>query len=418
MDNMTTRQRIVSYERLSEAFDPYLTQAGAAISGLERAGVHVPSAPFMSQISNGLQILELAKRNPDVMAGAEDQMASLIQTYFAQRAARTDPAAGDGLEAKFDNDDLLGWIGSFFTWWKKISPHPWQSPDPKPTTISSDFRIALFGDWGTGLYGAPILARSIALDKKAFQLVLHLGDTYYSGDDAEIRERLLEPWPQVSGALNRTLNGNHEMYTGGRAYFDSALKYFSQSSSCFAFENDHWILACLDSAYADHDLYGEQVAWLDAIIAHGNGRKLILFSHHQPYSLLDVQGPKLVAKLSNYLENRNIFAWYWGHEHHCVLYDEHPAWGLYGRCIGHGGFPYFRETAFGNTPAKLRWMRLDAKNLVPGAEILDGPNPFIPGHEKEYGPHGYVILELQGPLLNESIVDADGSLIRSQELGK
>jgi calcineurin-like phosphoesterase family protein len=418
MVNMSTRQRIVSYETLAGAFDPYLEQAGAVLSGLEGTASEVPPAPIMSQISDGLQVLELAKRNPDVMGGTEHAMASLLQTYFAERAVRTSRGAGDGLEAKFDNDDLLGWIGSFFTWWKKITPHAWQNPVPKPTVLANDCRIALFGDWGTGLYGAPVLARSIAADQKSFQLVLHLGDTYYSGDDGEIKERLLEPWPKVPGALNRTLNGNHEMYTGGHAYFDNALKQFSQPSSCFALENDHWILACLDSAYTDHDLYGEQVAWLDAIVAEGDNRRLILFSHHQPYSLLDVQGPKLVAKLSTYLENRKIFAWYWGHEHHCVLYDEHPAWGLYGRCIGHGGFPYFRETDFGSPPAKPSWVRLETKNLVPGAEVLDGPNPFIPGHEKEYGPHGYVILELQGPRLNELVLDADGSVLRSQELGK
>jgi hypothetical protein len=418
MNNMSIRQRIVSYETLAGAFDPYLEQAGTVISGLEGTASEVPPASAMSQISMGLQVLELAKRNPDVMGGTEHEMASLLQTFFAERARRTVPGAGDGLEAKFDNNDLLGWIGSFFTWWKKIRPHPWQDPDPKPITIANDYRIAVFGDWGTGLYGAPVLARSIAASEKSFQLVLHLGDTYYSGDDGEIKERLLLPWPNVAGALNRTLNGNHEMYTGGHAYFDNALKHFSQPSSCFAFENDHWILACLDSAYTEHDLYGEQVAWLDAIVAGGDNRRLILFSHHQPYSLLDVQGPKLVAKLSKYLENRRIFAWYWGHEHHCVLYDEHPAWGLHGRCIGHGGFPYFRETGFGDTPAKPTWVQLDTKNLVPGAEVLDGPNPFIPGHEKEYGPHGYVILELQGPRLNELVVDADGSVLRSQELGK
>jgi hypothetical protein len=151
-DEMSTRQRIVSSETLAGAFDPYLEQAGTVLSGLEGAAGEVPPAPVMSQISGGLQVLELAKRNPDVMGGTENAMAFLLQIYFAERAVRTSRGAGDDLEAKFDNDDLLRWIGSFFTWWKKISPHPWQNPVPKPTALANDCRIALFGDWGTGLY--------------------------------------------------------------------------------------------------------------------------------------------------------------------------------------------------------------------------------------------------------------------------
>ncbi len=172
----------------------------------------------------------------------------------------------------------------------------------------------------------------------------------------------------------------------------------------------------MDTAYADHDLYADQVPWLQSLLAQAGDRRLILFSHHQPYSLLDVQGPKLVAKLDQYLQNKRIFAWYWGHEHHCVLYDEHPAWGVRGRCIGHGGFPYFRQSGFGNAPAKPVWIRLTSKNLVPGGEILDGRNPYIQGHEDEYGPHGYAVLEFDGPRLNESIVDPEGDTVRSRDL--
>ncbi len=294
--------------------------------------------------------------------------------------------------------------------------HGSQLTNPTPANVPNSFRTAVFGDWGTGLYGAPVLARTIAADKRNFQILLHLGDTYYSGDNDEIRERLLTVWPNVPGAVNRTLNGSHEMYTGGHGYFDLALRQFGQHSSCFAFQNDHWILAGLDTAYVDHDLYGEQVAWLESLLAQSDDRRLILFSHHQPYSLLDVQGPKLVAKLAPYLENKRIFAWYWVHEHHCVLYDEYPTWGVRGRCIGHGGFPYSREAGFGNAPVKPLWVRLATKNLMPGGEILDCRNPCIQGHEDEYGPHGFAVLEFDGPHLAESMVDPEGDAVRSQDL--
>ncbi|HWO34139.1 MAG TPA: hypothetical protein VNO32_35540, partial [Candidatus Acidoferrum sp.] len=63
-ENPTRASRIVSYETLAGAFDPYLEQAGTVLSGLEGAAGEVPPAPVMSQISGGLQVLELAKRNP------------------------------------------------------------------------------------------------------------------------------------------------------------------------------------------------------------------------------------------------------------------------------------------------------------------------------------------------------------------
>lgn len=418
---MSMRQRIVNYESLEKAFHPYLEQVALreGDTGLEslpgglEAACQDPPADVLSEISHGLQVLEQVERNPDVMSGTEDRSASLLQTIIAKHAKEVVPAAGDGLEAKFDNHDVLGWMGSFFTWWKGIHKHAWKVPDPTPTNISNGCRIAVFGDWGTGLYGAPVLARSIAADIKGFQIVLHLGDTYYSGDDDEVRERLVQVWPKVSGALNRSLNGNHEMYTGGHAYFKAVSQSFAQSASCFAFQNDHWLLIGLDSAYKDHDLNDEQIPWVNQLIAQAGNRKLVVFSHHQPYSLLDVQGPSLVAKLASYLEQKKNFAWYWGHEHHCLLYDRHPAWGLFGRCIGHGGFPYFREGNFGAAPPKPKWIKLAGKNLVPGARILDGLNPFIPGHEKEYGPHGYVVLEFDGPHMRELVVDADGTVLNA-----
>jgi hypothetical protein len=116
------------------------------------------------------------------------------------------------------------------------------------------------------------------------------------------------------------------------------------------------------------------------------------------------------------LEGRKIFAWYWGHEHRCVLYNAHPAWGVLGRCIGHGGFPYFRDNSFGNAPAKPLWIPLATKNLVPGGEILDSQNPYIQGHEHEYGPNGYAVLEFDGARLNETIVDPEGVILKSQDL--
>ena len=379
-----------------------------------------PTPAEVAEISRALQVMGDLQGPAGVMATAPDELVSNLQTFItlkAQEKGRLAESANATLEAKFDEHDILGWAGSFFTWWKKLNPFTWQSPGA-PHTIANSVRLALFGDWATGLYGAPHCARSIATDGN-YQVVLHLGDTYYSGTGHEISDRLVKFWPQVRGALNRSLNGNHEMYTGGRAYFD-AIQQFGQSSSCFALANDHWILAGLDTSYADHDLHGGQAAWLQQLADAAPSKKLVLFSHHQPFSLLDSQGPKLVEKLEALFTSQRIYAWYWGHEHHCLLYAPHKLYGLRGRCVGHGGFPYFREKKVvgDEPPPRPGWKRLESRNLVPSARLLDGTNPFIENHERDYGPNGYMTLEFDGDELFEIVHDADGTTLWAQPIDR
>ena len=128
-----------------------------------------------------------------------------------------------------------------------------------------------------------------------------------------------------------------------------------------------------------------EVSWFQRIMNQAGDRKVVLFSHHQPYSLLDSQGPNLIHKLNDYLTSGRIFAWYWGHEHRCVLYDQHPKWGLFGRCVGHGGFPCFRDT-LGPVVQDLTCKKLRSDGDVPGGAILDGPNQYVTQAAELYGP--------------------------------
>jgi hypothetical protein len=209
-------------------------------------------------------------------------------------------------------------------------------------------------------------------------------------------------WPKrPAGTLNRALNGNHEMYSGGKGYFQALGDFFQQPASCFAMQNSKWILACLDTSYNDFDLDAKQVAWLKSIVAGAGTRKLILFSHHQPFSQLDDQGPRLQVALADLLSKQRIHAWFWGHEHRLVLYDPHPLWGLKGRCIGHGGFPGFRDDLPGAHGDLYQWLILPAQPHVPGARLLDGPNFWIPQDTEGFSPHGYVFLEFDGDTLWE-----------------
>ena len=125
-----------------------------------------------------------------------------------------------------------------------------------------------------------------------------------------------------------------------------------------------------------------------------------------------------MKKLSPLLGGKKIFAWYWGHEHHCVLYEKHGSWNLYGRCVGHGGFPYFRERKiFGDqAPVKPQFKKVGGRNLVPAAQILDGTNELIPEAPHKYGPHGYMTLEFDGEELFETVHDANGDVLYAQPL--
>jgi hypothetical protein len=397
----------------------------------------VDAATKMAALGNALKILEAAdaKAKSKVLVSPDHEVASLLQTFLAMKASeegKVKPLNAGANEAKFDDQDILGWIGSFFTWWKKIKPAKWQIAPPEPETIPgnpSDFRMAILGDWGTGLYGAPVSAKSIEAEKNikkdgsGYKVLMHLGDVYYSGDENEVQKRFLDLWPKNPNAVSRACNSNHEMYTGGHAYFKKTLPQFGQKASYFALQNKHWILCGIDTAYADKDLAKDQVKWLRQIVAQKEGtQKVILFSHHQPLSWIEEQHPNLTGKLGDILTGQHVFAWYWGHEHRCVIYDKHDQWKLHGRCVGHGGYPYFRKNweELGGTkdPANANWFVLPGKAFAPGGRALDGPNPFIGGHDdpNKYGPQGYMTVEFSGQHINEIVHAPDGTIIYQKQL--
>jgi hypothetical protein len=232
-----------------------------------------------------------------------------------------------------------------------------------------------------------------------------------------VKSNFLNMWPKVAGARSRACNGNHEMYSGGYGYFDTILPSFGQPSSCFAIQNPGWLIVGLDSAYADHDLANNQNAWLKQLVDAAGNRKLVLFSHHQPFSHFESGGDNLVEKLLPLLNARRITAWYWGHEHRCVVYDRHPRWNFFGRCIGHSGYPYFRKPTLKFNPVTNPppvsygfWRELPANlaTSTPGALLLDGPNPGLDKHRDDYGPNGYLTLEFTGTTLTERYYLATG----------
>jgi len=380
----------------------------------------------------GLAMRELsdaaAEDGDDVMVAPGNQLASLLQSYIAEKAASSGDVrnlATGGKEIAFeegdgDDPDITGWAKTLphILARKLFGPgHKVVRPDSdEPGKLPDTARVAIIGDWGTGMYGAPESAKTLE-NETDLALTMHLGDIYYSGTEKEVQSRFLDLWPKRTGkkTLRRALNGNHEMYAGGDGYFKKVLPAFRQASSYFALQNSDWTLIGLDTAHLgggkDHDIDAEQARWVGRVVEQSGERKVILFSHHQPYSSIGKQGPKLQARLQKVLKSGKVFAWYWGHEHRCMLYDK-DANSMLGRCVGHGGIPYSRK-AIQNAPVvhtqnSYLLRELPATAAAPRSRILDGPNYWVKNKEQIYGPNGHMILEFDGGKLNERICAPDG----------
>jgi hypothetical protein len=392
-------------------------------------------AAVMAAVGDVLNELRRAehKQGARVLTTPHHPAASRLQSLVASGDGadlKFEPLPSGGLEAKFDTHDWFGWATVAWAKLKHLVPHPMLRPK---TGVAEPFpaagRIALLGDWGTGLYGAPEIANAVRRDPDPFVMLLHLGDVYYSGTDTEVQQRFLDLWPSRSGAVNRALNSNHEMYSGGDGYFGLTLKKFAQEASYFAHQNQHWTLIGLDVAYHDHAIDDEQVAWLRSVLAKAGDRKVVLFSHHQLYSHFENQGTKLFGHpgFGEILRNKRIFAWYWGHEHRCVLFEQPDQnFGLFGRCIGHSGMPESRD-ATRNLPRatekiyeRAEWRHSPDQtregNPLPSAVVLEGRNEFIKNEEDKFTPHGYAVLTLDGPMLKEQVLDPTGQVIYEKQL--
>ena len=235
-----------------------------------------------------------------------------------------------------------------------------------------EIRIALAGDCATGTDEAESVSKLIISFKPHY--TIHLGDVYYVGGPDEVDENFLgiknprhsfEPclWPNGSHG-SFALNGNHEMYARGFAYFDRILPKLGlvsygtpcgQKASFFCLENEYWRLIALDTGYnsvgwplleyfvqSDCALGPEQIEWLRAIVRprEDDARGIIILSHHQYYSRYDYWYPRAAKQLAEFFSHPVL--WFWGHEHRLAIYEEFGVRGgvrAFGRCIGHGGMP-------------------------------------------------------------------------------
>ena len=230
--------------------------------------------------------------------------------------------------------------------------------------IKKGARVALLSDWGTGARPAIEILEQIG--ELAPDVLIHLGDVYYSGTPQEYRINFKATIEKVLGHDRSTipiyaLSGNHDMYSGGVGYYDLIRTLnpapFTQGASYFCLRTaDHeWQLLAMDTGINDYSplsiddcvsyLNDEEVEWHLRRIEEFPGRT-ILMSHHQLFSAFSSIGPSsgassnpsLLQFLGEATAKGRISAWFWGHEHSLSIYE--PYAGLRrGRCIGHGAVP-------------------------------------------------------------------------------
>jgi hypothetical protein len=286
------------------------------------------------------------------------------------------------------------------------------NPLPAEYEVADNARVVIVGDWGTGLPRAQEVAKfmaeevseALAEDREAH--VIHLGDIYYSGLKGEVRRHVLAPgmWPvsteQASaGVTSWSLNGNHDMYSGGFGYFETLLgdERFSRqrspdgkATSFFRLRSPSWDFVALDTSW-DTDVLSsgfigvlqDPQAEFAQRVAGESARKLMLLSHHQLLSVYDKEdlGPTLEEKLAPLLDGGRVTAWLWGHEHRCMGFEGAKQVKT-SRCIGHGGVPVLMEhKPHEPIPSPGEWEERD----------------FSEYHGDHWGRMGFAILDLAGP---------------------
>jgi hypothetical protein len=289
-------------------------------------------------------------------------------------------------------------------------PAPADPSTYAPLALLENATIALVADWATGTDEAFRVMAQIAGHHP--DVVIHLGDIYYSGTSHEDQQYFLAACNRL---LNRerasgrgipvfTLAGNHDMYSGGAPYYalidalnqpplapDGQL----QSKSFFGLRSSGWQILAMDTGLNDHDAFDAatsmtrledlEAAWHRYWIANAGGRRTILLSHHPLFSAFSPIGNEpgadrstntaLLSQLHDQLPQ--VDAWFWGHEHNLALYG--PWLGLQrGRLIGHGGIPVFAS----QDPYAAR---------VGDIPVLP---PRLDRNDDDVFRHGFVILKL------------------------
>ncbi len=265
--------------------------------------------------------------------------------------------------------------------------------------LPAQCRVAILGDWGTGLDAAINVLEQIAAKKP--DVVIHLGDIYYSGTAFEAQNYFYQPWARILDLAKTptfTLAGNHDMYSGGAGYY-GLIDQLRQPASYFCLRNEHWQFLAMDTGLHDSNpasggaaatyLEDTELVWHKDKMECAGSRRTVLLSHHPLFTAYEeIEGGAVNLRLHSQVFTffPKVDLWLWGHEHNFVVYGPHLGVQR-ARCTGHGGFPMGVDedptaARFPETPV----IKKDAK----GNDIALGSVGGILNH-------GYAVMDLDGP---------------------
>jgi hypothetical protein len=234
------------------------------------------------------------------------------------------------------------------------------------------------------------------------------------------------------------LNGNHEMYACGDAYFDRFLRELGQKASFFCLQNKYWKIVGLDTGYYSTGvrtalsflsrikkiqwlrktswfkpsckLHDELMKWMRKVLepAPKNADSetvvpaLVLLSHHEYYSSFDDWYPIPAQQLREVISPERPVLWFWGHEHRFALYDcfgTRDGIQAFGRCVGHGGMPVNRGIAPDITDCNC---------------VLYDDRRYKSDEDIDVGYNGFITLEFDGPTLDVRYYDLYNTLLLTE----
>jgi hypothetical protein len=323
--------------------------------------------------------------------------------------------------------DALGWVA--FGAFPALFPAPkarfrnaqdfgskfeYQLPEP---SAQHPLEIAVFSDFGTGRYHSRYIAKQ--LKERALPVALHLGDVYYAGRQSEFAEFFEAPlMPILPKTELFMLNSNHEMFSGGRWYFDFMDRKRLQDAnqrqegSYFALLTERFVIAGIDTAYHRHGRFPKQdlQEWLRAVLSAGRaaGRTNILLSADHPYEYGEPDFTDLLVRdLSDVSMNGLVDLWFWGNTHYCGLFEPSVTARFTGCCVGHGGFPYTRKRKGEFSVAPVQF--LESRARFPEATRV----------RQDVGNNGYCLMSLhQDGRITLRYLDWMSKLRCTAELGR
>jgi predicted phosphodiesterase len=332
---------------------------------------------------------------PDDPAEREIRLSALCFGLAEARIAGDDKLASE-LEReirKFSSADLAGWATCITTYIRYRTQYSsplyrdWKKEHQSIRTfgvinyrLPNHARVAVIGDWGTGMPDARALVRYI-VEYQNPDAIIHLGDIYYSGTPEECRNAFTRVFDEVFAETGKkripvfTIPGNHDYYALGYGFYPEVIDVVNRDNEawrqeasyfCLRTEDETWQILAMDTGLHDSNPVHEldpayNGPWLEPSEAEWHRDKLlnfpgrtILMSHHQLFSRHSAIQNRLAARpwLNEHLYETfsphfsRIAAWFWGHEHNLSMFQNGIMGLNMGRLVGASAY----EETTGESP--------------------------------------------------------------------